>query len=233
MTDDPTPRPSIGVHHLPVSRTARYVTLGAEAGEARQVWIALHGYAMLAERFLRLVAPLAEDHRTLAVAPEALSRFYLETGRDGRHSNAVGATWLTREDRENEIADAIRYLDQLYGELGARLQPGATIAVLGFSQGASMAARWVATGSLIPDHLVLWGIDPPADAIAQVADRMAGREVTLIAGDRDPFAVEGGIEAQAAALAQRGVRARAERFHGGHALSKAVLRRLGEPGAHP
>jgi predicted esterase len=228
MAEDSTSRPTPGVHHLRVSRSARYHTLGAEASEAAQVWIALHGYAMLADRFLRLVAPLAEGGRTLVVAPEALSRFYLETGRDGRHSDAVGATWLTREDRENEIADALRYLDQLHGELAARVPPDATIAVLGFSQGATMAARWVATGSVIPDQLVLWGIVPPADSMAQVAERMTGREVALIAGDRDPFAGEGTLEAQAATLARLGVRARAERFHGGHALSKAVLRRLGD-----
>lgn len=227
MAEESTPRPMAGVHHLRVSRTARYHTLGADPGQATQLWIALHGYAMLADRFLRLLAPLAEGGRTLVVAPEALSRFYLETGRDGRHSDAIGATWLTREDRENEIADALRYLDQLHGELAAQLPPDATTAVLGFSQGATMAARWVATGLVIPDQLVLWGVVPPADSMAQVADRMTGREVVLIAGDRDPFAGEGTLEAQAAALARRGVRARAERFPGGHALSKAVLRRLG------
>lgn len=230
MAEDPAPRASVRAHHLLVSRTARYHTLGAEPGQARQVWIALHGYAMLADRFLRLLAPLAEGGRTLVVAPEALSRFYLETGRDGRHSDAVGATWLTREDREYEITDALRYLDQLHGELAAQLPSGVATAVLGFSQGAAMAARWVAAGSLIPEQLVLWGIVPPADAMAHVAERMQGKEVALIAGDRDPFAGEGTLEAQATALAQRGVRARAERFHGGHALSKAMLRRLGEAG---
>jgi predicted esterase len=95
-----------------------------------------------------------------------------------------------------------------------------------------MAARWVASGSTIPDQLVLWGIDPPADALSLVAERMQGREVTLIAGDRDPFAPPGGIESQARLLAQRGVRARADRFAGGHALAPALLRRLGGAGPH-
>lgn len=91
-----------------------------------------------------------------------------------------------------------------------------------------MAARWVASGSVLPEQLVIWGITPPSDAMPQVTERMAGREVVFVAGDRDQFAPEGGIESLAAELARRGVRARAERFHGGHALSKAVLRRLGE-----
>jgi predicted esterase len=231
--DDPTPRSTVSTHHIRVTRTARYYTLGADLPEANHIWIALHGYAMMGERFARLLAPLADAPGSLVVSAEALSRFYLETGRDGRHSDSVGATWLTREDRENEIADAIHYLDQLHAELVERAPPSAVVSILGFSQGAAMAARWVAIGAVLPEQLVIWGINPPSDALPQVAERMAGREVVLIAGDRDPFAPEGGIESVAASLSQQGVRARAERFRGGHALSKSVLRRLGEGNHHP
>jgi len=218
------------LHHLAVARTARYYTLGPDPSEVRHLWIALHGYAMLASRFIRLLAPLTEDGQTLVVAPEALSRFYLETGRDGQHGEAIGATWLTREDRQNELSDAIRYLDQLHGEWSSRVAAGASVGVLGFSQGAAMAARWIGTGATLPEQVVIWGIEPPADAMPALAERMQGREVTMIAGDRDRFAPAGGIEAQAAALARLGVRARAERFSGGHSLPAEAVRRLGAVG---
>jgi len=225
MTSE-NPKQRLPARHLQVVRTARYFTLGPDPGEADHFWIALHGYAMLAERFLRQLEPLGEQTASLIVAPEALSRFYLETTRDGRHSQAIGATWLTREDREADLDDTLRYLDRLHAELTGSLRPGATVGILGFSQGAAMAARWVAAGATLPDQLVLWGVDPPGDAMPGVAERMQGREVTLIAGDSDPFAPQDGIEALARALAQKGVRARAERFCGGHALEPAVLRRL-------
>jgi len=231
MTIDNTPKEAVKAHHLQVRRTARYFTLGPEPEEADQVWIALHGYAMLAARFLQQLVPLGEGAGTLIVAPEALSRFYLETARDGRHADVIGATWLTREDREHELADAIHYLDRLHAELAGSLRRGAGVGILGFSQGAAMAARWIATGVAVPSQLVLWGIDPPADALPLVAERMQGREVTLVAGDQDPFAPAGGIEAHARALAQRGVQARAERFRGGHVLEPALLLRLGRAGA--
>lgn len=231
--DDQTPRSTVAAHHLRVARTARYYTLGTPIPEARHLWIALHGYAMLAERFARLLAPLSETPGSVIVSAEALSRFYLETGRDGRHSDAVGATWLTREDRESEIADAIRYLDQLHAELVDRAPGGTTVSIIGFSQGAAMAARWVAGGSVLPEQLIIWGITPPADAMPQVAQRMVDREVVFVAGDRDHFAPEGDLEALAASLSRQGVRARIERFSGGHALSKAVLRRLGGVTPHP
>ncbi|MEZ4763957.1 MAG: hypothetical protein R3C26_12480 [Calditrichia bacterium] len=37
-----------------------------------------------------------------------MSRFYLQST-NGR----IGATWMTREDRENEIADYLAYLNNL------------------------------------------------------------------------------------------------------------------------
>jgi predicted esterase len=213
-------------HHLTVNRTARYFTHGSEPHKTTYLWIALHGHAMLAERFLRLLAPLGEQPDTLVAAPEALSRFYLETGLDGRHGEAIGATWLTREDREHDLADARSYLDRLHVELTGAITPGARVGILGFSQGAVMAARWVAAGTILPDHLVLWGIEPPRDAFSGLAERLQGRELTLVAGDRDPLVAPGGIEAQAHRLAQAGVRARAVRFPGGHVMEREALLRV-------
>ncbi len=96
-------------HHLPVGRTARYYTLGPIGAATRQVWFACHGYGQLAERFLQRFEPL-DDGAHLIVAPEGLSRFYLS---DNPRERRVGATWMTREDRLNEIADYVRYLDTL------------------------------------------------------------------------------------------------------------------------
>ncbi|HSB53406.1 MAG TPA: hypothetical protein VLD58_03585 [Gemmatimonadales bacterium] len=230
MDQNPSFSLAVGVHHIPVQRHARYCTLGAQPATARHLWIGLHGYAMLARSFTRLLAPLADEGANLVVTPEALSRFYLETERNGRHGDLIGATWLTREDRDQDLADSLRYLDQLHQAIGAELRPEADVNILGFSQGAVMAARWVAAGAVTPQHLVLWGIVPPEEVVPALAERMANREVTLIAGERDPFAPAGSLEALAATLARHGVRARAERFDGGHSLSKELLRRLGAAG---
>jgi predicted esterase len=211
-------------HHLPVSRSARYLTLGPETGTARELWIVLHGYSQLAERFLRPFVAL-DDGATLVVAPEALSRFYLETTPAGRHGDTVGATWLTREDREADLADHLRYLDQLVRHLHdgfATWRP--RLNVLGFSQGSVMAARWMAQGTLHPDRLVLWGTPLPRDVPPELlAPRLGATRVELVAGDQDPFVPAGTIEAGAGALAALGATARARRFAGGHAMQRAAL----------
>jgi predicted esterase len=210
--------------HLPVSRSARYAMLGPEAGTVRELWIVLHGYSQLAERFLAAFAPL-DDGATAVVAPEALSRFYLETTSDGRHSETVGATWLTREDREADLADHLRYLDQLVAHLNdgfGSWRP--QLNLLGFSQGSVMAARWMAGGTIHPARLLLWGTPLPRDVSpAQLAPRLGPTELQFVAGDRDPYVPVGTIEASARALTELGVAARAVRFAGGHAIQRAAL----------
>ena len=134
--------------HLKVTRTARYWTVGDPGqGDGGEIWFVLHGYKQLARRFLRRFEALATDRRML-VAPEALSRFYVspEPGRHGPRS-VVGATWMTREDRLNEIEDYVAYLDGLAEELGAARH---RMTVLGFSQGVATATRWVVRGAVRP-----------------------------------------------------------------------------------
>jgi len=101
-------------HHIEVPRTARYLTLGP--GDAADVWIVIHGYGQLAGRFLRRFEPIDDGTRHI-VAPEALSRFYVgnEAGRHGQ-SSKVGATWMTREAREDEITDYVNSMWELQDE---------------------------------------------------------------------------------------------------------------------
>lgn len=148
-------------HHLSVERSARYYTRGPS--DARRLWFVLHGYGQLAADFLQAFAPI-DDGTRLLVAPEALSRFYVEDG-DG----PVGASWMTRADREHELSDRSRPSE---------------ICLLGFSQGAATACRWSARGSLRPDRLVLWAGDLPPDVDL---DRLRGIDLTLVAGSRDPY----------------------------------------------
>ena len=72
---------------IEVRRSARWFERGAV--DAPQLWLVLHGYGQLASAFLQSCAPLAREGRRL-VAPEALSRFYLRSGR-----GAIGGSWMT------------------------------------------------------------------------------------------------------------------------------------------
>src|SRR5438270_687393 len=64
-------------NNLTVKRTARYFTLGDASGELEEVWIVCHGMGQLGAYFIKNFIPI-DNGRRLIVAPEALSRFYLD-----------------------------------------------------------------------------------------------------------------------------------------------------------
>jgi len=212
-----------GAHTLEVPRTARYHTLGPDG--AQDVWVVLHGYGQLARRFLRRFAPIDDGTRRI-VAPEGLSRFYVGS-EPGRHGPAslVGATWMTREDREHDIHDYVRYLDLL----ADRVAPvGTRITVLGFSQGVATAARWTSLGRVRPDRIVFWGDFLPPDLdLPSAAARWRGTELTRVWGNGDP-----GLKATKLARAEEemitalGLAVPTLRYDGAHDIDAGTLAAL-------
>jgi predicted esterase len=200
-------------HHLTVSRSARYYTLGSAA--AGEVWFVLHGYGQLAARFLQKFALLDNGRRRL-VAPEALSRFYL----DGSNKK-IGAAWMTREDRLAEIDDTVRYLDALYAEVVPGISGKRIVHVLGFSQGAAAACRWAALGSSPIDRVILWGGEVPPDLDASLLKKLP---LVFVHGRQDEMITPKVAAAHERRLAEHGISYRMVAFDGGHELNEAILR---------
>ena len=209
-------------YHIDIHRTARYFTLGNGA-DPDEIWLVLHGYGQLAERFLARFETL-DDGRRLIVAPEGLSRFYTD---EMRKHEKVGASWMTREDRLAEIEDYVAYLDKVHAEV--RTGPGAAAArlvVLGFSQGSATAARWALRGTARVDRLVLWaGTLPPDIDLRATAARLSAMDLTIVAGEHDDW-VQSNLALQEEAMAEAGVRYRLVEFAGGHSIEAEVLKRL-------
>lgn len=216
-------------HAIVVPRTARYYTLGPTHGFPRELWIVCHGYGQLAARFIQQFARL-DDGTRLIVAPEALSRYYLDPLplRRNQREPRVGATWMTREDRGAEIADYVRYLDLVAAEVRHPLAGASPrIVVLGFSQGTATVSRWLAASELRADQLVLWsGSIPPELDLAAWEARLQGASITLVAGETDELATPAAIAAEAERLSLAGVGFTLQRFPGGHAIDSDALEAL-------
>jgi len=213
------------VHHLRVERSARYWTLGEPGDAGSDVWIVLHGYGQLARRFLRRFEVLAGPSR-LVVAPEALSRFYIGSG-EGRHGRdaLVGATWMTREDREAEIRDYVAYLDEV---AAAVVRDEQRLTVLGFSQGVATAWRWVTYGAA-PGlrRVVAWAGTLPPDLDLDRSKLAVGRaDVVLVSGELDRTVPSGVTEEGASRLRSAGMDCRVVRHSGGHDIDEATLLKL-------
>lgn len=141
-----------------INRTARYYILSDNSLPIREVWIVLHGYGQLAQDFIKTFESVLKPGVCI-VAPEALSRFYIS-----HHKKTIGASWMTSEFREAEIADYSNYLTQVYHEVCRTRMIGVhKLILMGFSQGVATLFRWLTTSNISVNHIIAWAGSIPSE----------------------------------------------------------------------
>lgn len=207
-------------HHFNIEKQARHTTLGNEDGKISKLWIVLHGYGQLATYFIRNFEAI-NDGETLVVAPEGMNRFYLK-GFSGR----VGATWMTKEDRLTDIANNNLYLDRLIAYYRTQY-PEAAVTLLGFSQGAATAVRWVCQAKSLPARLILWSGSFPEDLNwFEDIPTLNRLNPTFVLGDEDEFFDEARIAEYTQWLIDKGLQFDVVRFQGGHIIPANTLKSI-------
>ncbi len=209
---------------ITVPKTARFVTLGQPTQALKQVWYVFHGYGQLATEFLQEFAYIADGSRYF-IAPEGLSRFYC-SGISGK----VGASWMTREDRLDEISDYLNYTNAVYEKVTRELPDQDIKKVLfGFSQGVSTMCRWLEQVSIEADRLILWAGTIPAELdLWKIKAHYPELQVYLVVGTQDPYAEPGIIKEDEARLEKAELHYRKIRFDGKHELHPPTLRKLSD-----
>lgn len=210
---------------LTVPRTAHCALLGDRDSAPAELWYVCHGYGQLAHRFLARFEGLEAAGRWI-VAPEGLSRYYVRGSGGG---GAVGASWMTREDRDQEILDYVNYLDTLHQHLTGDLDRAPQrVVLLGFSQGCATVSRWAARGAVRPDRLILWGEVQAHDLTDDDFQRLRGRpgRIELVVGSDDPVVPAEAIERAAATMRAQGLEVDVTSFKGGHDIDAATLLRI-------
>lgn len=213
-------------HHLAVTRTARFCLLGDFGEETSELWVVCHGFGQLAREFLAAFTPIVSPRRVVA-APEALSRFYKSQGTVHTPDTPVGATWMTSEDREHEMADYVGYLDVLLADLRRRASANVTVTALGFSQGAATVSRWVARSQPVVDRVILWGgFLPPELRKPETIGGLARQPLDIVVGRSDRYFSSDFVDAEYRVMQALGVPVSLIQFDGGHIIDSATLNRL-------
>jgi len=173
----------------------------------------------LAKHFIRYFRVL-EAPKRLIVAPEGLSRSYVN-----HEERRVGASWMTKEDRLNEIKDYVNYLDKLYNHLFDSLnRSSANVHLVGFSQGAATACRWAAQGESRIDRLTIWaGLVPPDLDLEMAGDGLRDAKLTIVLGNSDEWVDSAEAVEQETRLHELGILHKFIRFDGGHVLEDELL----------
>lgn len=124
-----------------------YSTLNKLTKNTKTVWFVCHGMRYLSRYFLKYFKGLNPQEHYL-IAPQAPSKFYIEP--DFKH---VGANWLTKENTASETENILRYFDAIFKK--ENLLKHVKLFILGYSQGVSVAMRYVAKRQIQCDELIL------------------------------------------------------------------------------
>lgn len=210
-------------HHIPVTRTARYFTLGELNEKTKEIWILIHGHRQLAGDFISEFKELADTGHFL-IAPEGLMRFYVK----GDFGN-VGASWMTKEDRESDIKDYVNYLDRLFfDEIMPKAKVNSVkINALGFSQGAATLSRWLTLGKAEVTRAVFWCGNLAHDIDYSKYTVLKDTELLLVFAADDPYYKDDFPKQQNEILSSAGLKPQSFTFKGGHEISVKLMKEAG------
>jgi predicted esterase len=158
-----------------------YSTLNILTEKTKNIWFVCHGMGYLSRYFIRYFKELNEDENYI-IAPQAPNTYY--QGSDFKH---VGASWLTKENTETETKNTLEYFDAIFK--AENLPKHINLIVFGYSQGVSVASRFVAKRQIQCSQLVLHSGGLPKELIAGDFKFLKAK-VTLIYGDKDEYITE-------------------------------------------
>src|SRR5438270_3985997 len=136
-------------HLIETATHGRYLV---RPGSSRYL-VGFHGYGQTADVMLGDLELIPGAAEWTLVSIQALNRFY------GKNEE-VAACWMTRQDREETIADNVLYVQRVMAGFPERSR----LVFAGFSQGVAMA--WRAAANVPCDGVVSLSGDVPPDVTA-------------------------------------------------------------------
>ena len=201
--------------------TNTYETLNTLSKKTKNIWIVLHGIGYLSRYFIKYFDELNPEENYI-IAPQAPSKYYLKN--EYKH---VGASWLTKENTSTETKNVVFYLNAVLK--AEKIPEDCKLLIFGFSQGVSIASRWVASEKIKCDSLVLYAGGIPDELTSEEFTFLEknNTQVTVLAGDKDEYINEERLkkESKKIEILFHG-RAKQIIFDGGHEVKKELIHQL-------
>ena len=189
------------------------------AAVSSRALVGVHGYAQTAGDMMQELNRIPGAAGWTRVSIQALNTFYI------RGNAQVVANWMTREDREQSIADNIAYVDTAMTHVGR----GVSRAVYaGFSQGVAMAYRAALLGAQPAAGIIALAGDIPPEVKTDAPTRHPWPKVLIGVGNTEQWYSGAKLDEDLAFLSKRGIEHSVVRFEGGHEWTEEFRTAAGE-----
>ncbi len=193
-----------------------YSTLNEFTSKTKNVWVVFHGIGYLSRYFMKYFKNL-DPKENYIIAPQAQSKYYLND--EYRH---VGASWLTKENTETEIGNMLAYLEEVY--TAEQLKDVPNLILMGYSQGVSVATRWVARNKIECSQLILHSGGLPIELKKEDFEFLTNTQITIIYGTGDEYLNEERMKKEhAKAIDLFGEKLEILSFKGGHEVNVEMI----------
>ena len=139
--------------------TNSYSTLNSLTKETKNVWLVCHGLGYLSTYFVRYFKQLNPTENYI-IALQAPSKYYQD--KSFKH---VGACWFTKNNTTTEIDNVCNYIDAVLDE--ESLPKNKNLVLFGYSQGVSVALRYLAKSKLKCSQIVIQSGGIPKELTAE------------------------------------------------------------------
>jgi len=159
--------------------TNSYSTLNTLTSKTKTVWFVCHGMGYLSRYFIKYFKGLNAEENYI-IAPQAPSKYYQQP------KMHVGANWLTRDNTAEGMQDILNYFDAIFE--AEAISADLNLIVFGYSQGVSVALRYIAKRQLQCHQIVLHSGGIPKELIADDFKFLQAKtQVKLIYGTHDEY----------------------------------------------
>ncbi len=165
------------------THTNTYTTLNTLSSKTKNVWVVFHGMGHLTRYFVKHFKNLNPEENYI-IAPQAPSKYYQD-----KSFKYVGASWLTKENTETEKQNVLNYIDQVWEAESSKWKAlKVDLIFMGYSQGVSIATRWLASRKINCEYLLLHSGAIPQELEPNDFNHLAQTTpVTYLYGDKDEY----------------------------------------------
>jgi len=192
-----------------------YTTLNSLTSKTKNVIFACHGMGYLSRYFLKYFKGLNSDDNYIII-PQAQSKYYIAP-----KMKHVGASWLTKENTLKEMENIKSYFDSV---LSNEKIENLNFIFLGYSQGVSVAMRYLAKKKIIVSKLILMSGGIPKELTPKDFKYLKNKAaIYYVYGDKDEYITEGFLNSEKKRLENLFSNINYIEFDGNHEIKTEII----------